>query len=306
VADCVCSRRRKREVNPLFLHGSTGTGKSHLVCGLAAEITQRCPDLIVSIVEAHDYAIPLKKERISAPEPAQTCDVLIVEDLQHLPVQASPLLAQVFDSRLSRHQQMIFTALAGPGQLPQLPARLAARLASGLVVALRPLCRASRLALLQHQARQRGLAVESDILDWLSKHIGSSGRQVVGALNRLEKLVELNGRPLSLTAVAEQFLTEQKASRLTMERITKRVSSYFQVEPGQLCSRARARRALLPRQVSMYLARRLTTLSLQQIGAYFGGHDHSTVIYACRKIEQALTCDTSLVGAIRHLHADLG
>jgi chromosomal replication initiator protein len=145
VADCVCSRRRKREVNPLFLHGSTGTGKSHLVCGLAAEITQRCPDLIVSIVEAHDYAIPLKKERISAPEPAQTCDVLIVEDLQHLPVQASPLLAQVFDSRLSRHQQMIFTALAGPGQLPQLPARLAARLASGLVVALRPLCRASRL-----------------------------------------------------------------------------------------------------------------------------------------------------------------
>ncbi|MGH7226914.1 MAG: helix-turn-helix domain-containing protein, partial [Gemmataceae bacterium] len=80
---------------------------------------------------------------------------------------------------------------------------------------------------------------------------------------------------------------------------------YFQVEPRQLQERGRTRQTLLPRQIGMYLARRLTALSLQQIGAYFGGHDHSTVLHACRKVEQALAHDAGLCGAVRQLHADL-
>ena len=90
-----------------------------------------------------------------------------------------------------------------------------------------------------------------------------------------------------------------------MERIAQRVGRYFQVEPRQLQSRARSRNALLPRQVGMYLARQLTELSLQQIGAYFGGRDHSTVLHACRKVEEAMAHDRTLSGAVRQLHADL-
>ena len=83
------------------------------------------------------------------------------------------------------------------------------------------------------------------------------------------------------------------------------VGQHFRVEPARLCSRGRTREVLLPRQVGMYLARRLTPLSLVQIGAYFGGRDHSTVLHACRKVEQALASDAGLSGAIRQLHADL-
>jgi chromosomal replication initiator protein len=105
--------------------------------------------------------------------------------------------------------------------------------------------------------------------------------------------------------VAAHFRDEVDARRPTVERIVQRVGRYFQVEPQQMQSRCRSRQTLLPRQVGMYLARRLTKLSLQQIGAYFGGRDHSTVLHACRKVEQALAHDVTLSGAVRQLHADL-
>jgi chromosomal replication initiator protein len=164
----------------------------------------------------------------------------------------------------------------------------------------------SRLALLQDQARRRGLAVSADVLAWLSEHVAGSGRQIEGALNRLETLAQLTGRPPDLAAVMAQFQPEDRASRPTVVRIAERVGHYFQVEPRQLCSQQRTQQALLPRQIGMYLARRLTSLSLQEIGAYFGGRDHSTVLHACRKVEQAMARDTALSGAVRQLHADLG
>ena len=108
-----------------------------------------------------------------------------------------------------------------------------------------------------------------------------------------------------MDAVAESFRTDADARRATVERIAQRVGRYFRVEARRLQGRDRSRQALLPRQVGMYLARRLTDLSLEQIGAYFGGRDHSTVLHACRKVEQALADDLVLSGAVRQLQADL-
>src|SRR5262249_60127561 len=108
------------------------------------------------------------------------------------------------------------------------------------------------------------------------------------------------------TAVLAAVCGEPGAARGPgRERIAQWVGGCFRVEPCRLCSSGRSREVLLPRQVSMYLARRLTDLSLEQIGAYFGGRDHSTVLHACRKVEQALTSDAGLSGAVRPLHADL-
>jgi chromosomal replication initiator protein len=195
--------------------------------------------------------------------------------------------------------------VAGPARLTHLPARLTSRLASGLVVGMYPLSRISRLAFLRDRAAQRQPAVGPDVLAWLAEHVPGSGRQLDGALSRVEGLARLYQRPPTADEVAEHFQPDAEARRPTVERIAQRVGRYFQVEPRQLQSRARSRNALLPRQVGMYLARQLTELSLQQIGAYFGGRDHSTVLHACRKVEQALSRDVSLSGAVRQLHADL-
>jgi len=298
VFNCVAAGHRRRVANPLFLHGPASTGKTHLVNALTAALTRRCPDFIVCLMPAADC------QSDDWPTVARESDLLIIEDVQHLPERAIEPLVAILDDRRARGRQMILTASAGPGQLTRLPQRLTSRLAGGLVVGLEPLGSASRLAFLQDRARRRRLHVDPDVLTWLAEHVGGSTRQLEGAIKRLETLSRLQGRLPDPVALAEVF--REDAVRPSVERIIERVGRYFHVEPRQLCSRRRGRNALLPRQIGMYLTRMLTPLSLEQIGAHFGGRDHSTVLHACRKVEEALTRDTMLSGAVRQLHADLG
>src|SRR4029077_16737249 len=114
------------------------------------------------------------------------------------------------------------------------------------------------------------------------------------------------GRPANLAEVGEVFREDADAGKTTVERIAQRVGRYFQVEPRQMCSRRRSRQVLLPRQVGMYLARQLTGMSLEQIGAYFGGRDHSTVLHAGGKVDQILAHVAVRSGTVRQLQAELG
>jgi len=230
--------------------------------------------------------------------------LVIVEDLQHLSGRVIEPLVRLIDRCQSRQRQLVVTATIGPAELTDLPGRLTSRLASGLVVGLVPLSPASRLTFLADRARRHNLRTSDGVLEWLAENLPGSGRVLEGALGRLETLTRVNPE-LTVSVVSETFQTEARAHRPTMERIAQCVSAYFQVETRQLQSRDRSRDALLPRQIGMYLARQLTGLSLEKIGDYFGGRDHSTVLHACRKVEQALDQDGAVSGAVRRLHADL-
>jgi chromosomal replication initiator protein len=305
VTEAICAGGPQEALNPLFLHGPSGTGKSRLAGLLVEGVTQRAPATVVSLVNAGDLAAPRTEGEPEALAEARRADLLVVEDLQHLPERAVETFVGLVDRGLARGQQQVYTALVGPAQLAHLPARLTSRLAGGLVVGLAPLSPLSRRVFLEQRARERGLTVGGEVLAWLAEHLPGSTRSLEGALARLETLARLEGHVPGAEAVAEYFQTEAEAGRPTVERIVQQVGRYFQVEPRQLQSRARTRGTLLPRQVGMYLARELTGLSLQQIGAYFGGRDHSTVLHACRKVEQALAADVPLSRAVRLLHADL-
>jgi chromosomal replication initiator protein len=306
VADCVCGRGPRRAINPLFLHGPAGSGKSHLASALLAEVTRRSPDLQVALLAAGDFeSLLLPDGNREELKTARQADLLVVEDVQHLPTRVEEAFVHLIDRGLARGQQLVFTALAGPAQLTHLPARLTSRLSSGLVVGLETLSSNSRRVFLQDRINRRGLKVETDAIAWLAEHIAGSTRLLEGAIARLASLTRFDKQPLSIETLTEHFSVEASAHRPTVERIAQRVGRYFQVEPRQMQARSRSRTALLPRQVGMYLARQLTELSLQQIGAYFGGRDHSTVLHACRKVEKALTHDVRLCGAVRQLHADL-
>ena len=259
---------------------------------------------------------PLTPESSLTPDPCpltpdSDSDLLIVEDLQHLATRQSnqaaviESLVQRFDDLLARQRQMVFTASTGPARIAHLPARLVSRLASGLVIGLEPLGTAGRLALLQDKAQQRQLAVSRDVLAWLAEHLPGGTRQLIGAFLQVEELGRLHKQPLTVAAVAEHFRPLLTATELTVERIADRVGSCFQVSPCELQSRRRSRGILMPRQVGMYLARKLTRLSLVQIGAYFGGRDHSTVLHACDKVNRAMAADLQLSGVVRQLRAEL-
>jgi len=301
VRGCVSGPARRREVNPLVLHGPPGSGKTHLVELLIERLTADRPGLTARVLAAADLPGRAGDDLPAARE----ADLVAVEGLHQLPeVGVEPFVA-LLDHCLARSRQVVCTAQTGPALLPALPVRLTSRLAQGLVVALEAPGPESRLDFLRQRAQERGLAVAEPVIAWLAQSIAGSARQLDGALTRLEGLQAALGRAAGLTEVQEVFGDDAEARRPSVDRIVRRVGQYFRVDPDDLCSRRRSRQVLLPRQVGMYLARRLTSLSLEQIGAYFGGRDHSTVLHACRKVEAALSDDAGLGGAVRALHADL-
>jgi chromosomal replication initiator protein len=258
------------------------------------------------VVPADEFeALARAEEDSDSVRALRQVDLLILEDVQHLDAPpALEALARLLDERLARMLPTVATATEGPARLLNFPRRLACRFAAGLVVGIPPLGPASRRAYLQEMAQRRQLAVHPDILAWLADHLPGGGRQLDGAIAKLETLVRLHPR-LDVATVMDHFREQAEAGRPTVERITQRVGAHFRVEPEQLQSRRRYPKIVLPRQVSMYLARQLTELSLEQIGRYFGGRDHTTVLHACRKVEAALASDATLSGAVRQLEADL-
>jgi chromosomal replication initiator protein len=303
VAAGLCTRRPRPAVNPLYLHGPPGTGKTHLVNAFCEEISRRAPALAAVVLPARDLVAREADGDQAKLEEARHSDVLIVEDLQYLPARGAEALVGLFDELLASLGQMVFTATTGPAHL-DVPGRLRSRLGSGLIVSLEPLQPTSRLAFLTDRAQRRQLAVSQEVLGWLAQRL-TGCRHLEGALARLEALSRRHRRTLDLALVCEHFQDEAAAGQLSMERIAQRVSGHFHVEAKHLRSERRSRNVVLPRHVGMYLARQLTDLSLEQIGNYFGGRDHSTVLHACRKVELALKRDPGLCGTIRQLQTDL-
>lgn len=294
------SSASRSSIAPLYLHGSPGTGKSTLIEALVEEAVRQSSGLVASVIPAAEWGSS-PSEPVGARE---TCDLLVVEDLHHLRPQAFESLTGVLDNRVASCQPTVFTAHAGPQELG-FPARLASRLAAGLVVRLQPLQASSRLALLLDKAQRRQIAIGREILSWVANRLSGGARQLDGALMTLALLSRTHGSALDLATVAKHFREQVEASRPTVDRIVQKVGRHFRVEPRRLCSKQRSRSVLLPRQVGMYLTRQLTPLSLEQIGAYFGGRDHSTVLHACRKVQQSLGTDPAVSGAVRQLHAEL-
>jgi chromosomal replication initiator protein len=317
------SGKLQRSPNPLFLHGPPGTGKTHLVTGLAKEFAGSGGPGI-RLMGASDFREPLaprvEKKKLATNEAApissslleeiQQCDLFILEDLQHLPLSAAETLVQIIDHRQAHQRPMVFTATMGPRHLAhrgvRFPSRLTSRLTAGLVVALEPLGVLSRQSYLEELAQRSQIALPRAIVQWLSRNLTGGGRQLEGAIGQLTTLNKVGRQPLDLKNVIAHFQVQVDAIRPTVERIACQVGGYFRIETRQLQSRRRYHNALLPRQISMYLSRQLTALSLQQIGAYFGGRDHSTVLHACHKVERAMKKDAVLFGAVRQIHAELG
>jgi chromosomal replication initiator protein len=291
--------------NPLYLHGPAGVGKSCLLNGLRAETLRGAGQTVISFLAAQEVDSLLgQNQTANGHRIVDQVDLLIIEDLHQLAPRFADQLAHIVDDLKRRRVPMVFTAPTGPRFLP-FSGRLISRLVSGLVLGLESLQAPSRLKFLQWKAQQRQLAVHPDILSWLAERLRGSGRELEGALIRLEALCRLHRHSLNLAAVIKHFQEDMDANRPTLDRIVQQVSNYFRVSAAQLLSGRRDRHVLVPRQIAMYLSRRLTDLSLGEIGERFGGRDHSTVLHGCRKVSAILMNDTALAGTVLQLQAVL-
>ncbi len=287
----------------LYLHGSPGTGKSHLVQGLLQRIIRRQPDRTGRIISARDLAQLVTELPKTGPAPGlefRECDLLVVEDIQHLPVTAADALSALLDQRRARRCSTVITGAGGPAALTH-SRRLTSRLAAGLVIGLESLSPSSRRELARVLCERRRLYVADDVLDWLARTPGGGARPIIGDLIRLQRLSRVHAPPLALATVMAELPDDQDSP--VIERLADQIASRFGVTCKQLKGRNRRRSLLWPRQVAMYLARKLTKLSLARIGVCFGGYDHSTVLHACRKVEDRLKTDMGLPNELSELAA---
>jgi chromosomal replication initiator protein len=294
----------------LYLHGSSGVGKTFLVSALLEDARSR--GYSAFSLSGHDFPVVWAPDDdgSSYSQVASDTDLLVVEDLQHLPARAADSFAAILDARRLAGRMTVVTATVGPAQLASrgrpLRARLWTRLAAGLVVAFEPLRPSSRLRILRTLADRRHLSVSDTVLAWLAQVLTRGGiRLLEGALSQIQTLTKLKGSPLTLDEARRHFEEIVRESRPTVDRIIRRVSAYYGVQPRHLRSARRHPALVGPRQLGMYLVRQLTDRPLQKIGADFGGRDHTTVLHACRKIAAALRSDLVLSGFVRQVQAEM-
>jgi chromosomal replication initiator protein len=296
---------RRPPVIPLVLHGPPGTGKSHLTGELLCRITEGQSVLTARLVSVGDIA---RTEAGLADRDLAACDLLVLEDVQHLPARDAEAFCALLDRRLARRRGTVITAHAGPAQLRHLPRLLTSRLAAGLVMPLEPLGPASRRVVLETRAQLQKLRLTADALDWLAEQSTGGGvRPLIGMLQSLAAAGAPGGPPLDRGMVRELLASTGRPAtpKRDVSRIVRQVAAAYGVTQKELLGPSRLRRVMVPRQVAMYLARELCGLSLPRLGSAFGGRDHTTVLHACRKVEAEADRDAALAGLVRQLRNEL-
>ncbi len=304
--------------NPLFLHGDSGLGKTHLLQAIGNAIRERNENKQVLYVTSEDFtnayidALSQKGEALNSfRRKYRKADVLLIDDVQFLARKdkTQEELFHTFNALFASGKQIVLSADCAASDITRMDERLTSRFEQGLAAALMPPCLETRIAILRNKRRAwKSELISDEVIDFLARSITRSVRRLEGAFTRLATLASFSHRRATVAEARLQLkdmLSEERNTQVTIADIQRRVAEEFDIRLADINGRRRTANIAHPRQVAMYLARKHTECSLQDIGAAFGGRDHGTVIHAARTIEQKLEEDTALRELIQRLGATL-
>ncbi len=297
------AKKPGRTYNPLLLYGGTGLGKTHLLHACGNLIQEANPSARVLYLHSekfvNDMIRSLQHRTIDEfKDHYRNLDVLLIDDIQFFAgkERTQEEFFHTFNTLVEGQQQIILTCDRYPKEVKGIESRLRSRFGWGLTVAIEPPDFETRVAILMSKAEEKGVPLPEDVAYLIARRMRSNVRDLEGALNTLSASARFTGRDINLEFATETLrdLLAVHDRLISIDNIQRTISEYYKLRVNELLSRSRKRYIARPRQMAMSLAKELTNHSLPEIGDAFGGRDHTTVLHACRKIQELRDTDARI------------
>ena len=289
--------------NPLFIYGGVGLGKTHLAQAIGNQIKLNKPDAKICYMHAERYVSDVVRAYQSNKfeefkQYYHSLDILLIDDIQFFAGKnkTQEEFFYAFNTLIDSHKQVILTSDTFPKEISGLETRLVSRFGWGLTICIEPPELEMRVAILLKKSSLNGYELDDAVAFFIAKHVNSNVRELEGALKRVEAFAKFHKRGITVETSREALkdILVAQIRQISIGNIQKTVAEYYRIKITELLSKKRTRNIARPRQIAMYLTRELTSMSLPEIGASFGGRDHSTVIHACKTMEKLRASDTTL------------
>lgn len=297
--------------NPLFIYGSTGFGKTHLIQSIGNGVKKQNPSKKIQYVSSEkfstDYVNSLQNNKISEfKEKYRKYDVLIMDDIQFLvgKEKTQEELFHLYNALYENNKQIIFSSDKHPNYINGLEDRLKSRFGSGMIVEITMPDFESRLAILNEKLKQQQVSIPDEIVSYIAETIQASIRELEGTLNLVVCQAQLKNKVLSLNEVKTLIKNNAKPTKpVSIKDIVKTVTSFYNIDERFIYEKTRRKEVVKPRQVLMYILREDFNISYPLIGQKLGGRDHTTVIHSCEKIKVDIKSDSLLMQEIEQIRA---
>ncbi len=282
--------------NPLFIYGDVGLGKTHLLQAIAHFILENKPELTFSYLSSEQFTNELidairDDKTVEFRKKYRNTDVLLVDDIHFLAgkERTQEEFFHTFNALYEAHRQIVLSSDRPPTEIPTLEKRLRSRFEWGLITDIQPPDLETRIAILKKKASLENINLDDSIAVFIAERVKTNIRKLEGCLMRLVAYSSLYNEEITVDLAKEilkDIIPPKETKSITIEAIQKHVAQYYKIKESQLVGKKRVKSVAFPRQIAMYLCRELTEYSFPEIAKKFGGKDHTTVIYAWRKIKE--------------------
>ena len=301
--------------NPLFIHGESGMGKTHLLHATCHRILEKQPDAKILFIPCDDFV----NQFITSVSDGgmnnfrhryRMADVLVIDDIHFLRkhTRTQEEFFHTFNTLQRQGKQIVLSADCAPNELLEIEQRLVSRFNGGLVARIDKPCYETRIAILKRKAMIRNMTIPNDVICYVAGRIDANTRELEGAINQLQGMTSLMGGTIDLE-LAQRALGEVEIKperKISIQQIMDAVCAFYSVKLADLTGKRRHASIALPRQVCMHFARKYTRYSLEEIGVYLGGRDHSTVLHGVRNVDLRAKADPEIAQQITQIDAVIG
>jgi chromosomal replication initiator protein len=284
-----------RAYNPLFIYGGVGLGKTHLMQAISHHILERAPKLKVCYISSEEFTNQLinsiqNRTTLKFREKYRNVDLLLIDDIHFIAGKESTQeeFFHTFNTLYDAHKQIVISSDRLPKEISALEKRLISRFEWGLITDVQPPDLETRIAILKKKAERELVEIPNEVTFFIADKIKTNIRELEGALIRVVAYSTLEGKEITLKLAQDVLkdMVSEEEKKINVDLIQKRVAEYFDIRLLDMKTKDRKKGVAYPRQIAMYLVRHLTNYSLPEIGDFFGGRDHTTILYAYNKIQQ--------------------